>query len=201
MAIIRLRDGDLLVWSPVTLNAELRAQVDDLGAVAYIVAPNHLHHLALGAWRAAYPTAKLHGAPRLAAKRRDLSFDAQIGDHVDPAWSRDLDHVIVRGNALTEEVVFLHRPSGTVLFCDLLQQFPAGWFHGWRKLVAKMDLMTEPKPTVPRKFRIAFRDKAAARVALGRVRGWPATGVVMAHGTPVTTDVTGFLQDAFAFLD
>lgn len=32
------------------------------------------------------------------------------------------------GNLITTEVVFFHVKSGTVLFTDLIQQFPANWF-------------------------------------------------------------------------
>jgi hypothetical protein len=42
----------------------------------------------------------------------------------------------MQGNLITTEVVFFHVKSGTVLFTDLLQQFPAGSFSGWRAFVA-----------------------------------------------------------------
>ena len=45
-----------------------------------------------------------------------------------PIWGDDIDQVIMRGNTITTEVVFFHRTSGTVLFTDLLQNFPPDWF-------------------------------------------------------------------------
>ena len=33
-----------------------------------------------------------------------------------------------------------------------------------------------------------------------KVLSWPSDKVVMAHGTPVTTDAKGFLHRAFAWL-
>jgi hypothetical protein len=44
-AIIRLKNGDLWVWSPIKLAANLRAEVDRLGPVRHLVRPNKLHHL------------------------------------------------------------------------------------------------------------------------------------------------------------
>jgi hypothetical protein len=61
--------------------------------------------------------------------------------------------------------------------------------------------MTGPDPMVPRKFRLAFRDRAAARAALARIRAWPVERVLMAHGTPVTRDAGPFLDRAFAWLE
>ncbi len=200
MAVVRLAGGGLWVWSPTALTDALRREVEALGPVAHIVAPNTLHDLWLAEWRAAFPAARLHGAPGLAGKLTHQAFDTELGDTAPPDWAAEIDQVPVRGNRITTEVVFFHRASGTVLFTDLLQQFPRGWFSGWRSLVARLDLMTEPLPSVPRKFRLAFTDRAAARVSMRRILGWPAGRVVMAHGTPVTTGGQAFLAQAFAWL-
>ncbi len=199
-AVIRLGDGGLLVWSPVALSPALHEAVATLGEVRWLVAPNSLHHLHLAEWKAAWPSAVLQAAPGLAARRPDLTIDAELGDAPPPAWAADLDQVLVRGNRITTEAVFFHRPSATVLFTDLLQQFPPGWFRGWRALVARLDLMTEPEPAVPRKFRLAFTDRPAARDSLRRILDWPAERVVMAHGRPVERDGRAYLARAFSWL-
>lgn len=200
MAVIRLSDGGLLVWSPVSLTEGLRREVEALGEVRFLVAPNTLHHLFLAEWRQAYPLASLHAAPGLAARRQDLVIDAELGDAPPAAWAADLDQVLMRGNRITTEAVFFHRPSATVLFTDLIQQFPPGWFKGWRGLIARLDLMTEAEPSVPRKFRTAFTDRKAARAALARILDWPAQKVVMAHGAPVERDGRAFIARAFRWL-
>lgn len=200
MAVIRLSSGGLVVWSPVALTEALAAELAALGEVRHLIAPNSLHHLFLEDWRAAYPKARLHGAPGLAERRPDLLIDAQLEDRPPAAWAGELDQVLMVGNRITTEVVFFHRPSGVVLFTDLLQQFPPGWFGGWRALIARLDLMTEPQPTVPRKFRAAFVDRPAARASLARILQWPAAKVVMAHGAPVEHDGRAFIARAFAWL-
>lgn len=200
MAVIRLSDGHLFVWSPIRLTDALRAEVNALGEVRHIVAPNSLHHLFLPEWKRAYPEARMVAPPGLREKRKDIVFDADLGDAPSPDWAGEIDQVPVRGNLITTEVVFFHGKSGTVLFTDLIQQFPAGSFSGWRAVVAKLDLMTGPEPSVPRKFRIAFTDRRAARCSLERIFAWPAEKVLMAHGTPVEQDAQGFLRRAFGWL-
>jgi len=106
----------------------------------------------------------------------------------------------MQGNLITTEVVFFHITSGTVLFTDLIQQLPASSLSGWRALVAKLDLMVGPEPQVPRKFRVAFTNRRAARDAVGRIFAWPAEKVLMAHGTPVEKDARAFLRRAFQWL-
>nr|WP_245415306.1 DUF4336 domain-containing protein [Hoeflea marina] len=200
MAVIRLRGGDLVLWSPVAISDELHAAVDALGRVRYLAPPNSLHHVFLGDWQRAYPDAVVLAPPGLRRKRPDIRFDSDFADGQVQAWAGEIEHVVVGGNWITTEVVFFHWPSRTAIFTDLLQQFPPGWFGGWRRLVARFDLMLCDEPSVPRKFRLAFRDRAAARRALARSLAWPAERVLMAHGEPVTSDGQAYLRRAFSWL-
>lgn len=199
MAVIRLADGSLFVWSPVALDEGLCSAADALGPVRHIVAPNALHHLFLAPWKRAYPGARLYAPPGLRRKRADIVFDADLDGG--PCWGAEVEHVVMKGNLITDEVVFFHAGSGTVLFADLLQRIPAGSLSGWRALVAKLDLMTGPEPSVPRKFRLAFTGRRAARASLARILAWPAERVLIAHGAPVEQDAKAFLRRAFRWLD
>ncbi|WP_448954636.1 DUF4336 domain-containing protein [Labrys neptuniae] len=200
MAIIRLSDGRLFVWSPVALSPVLRAEVEALGEVGHLVAPNSLHHLFLGEWQHAFPQARTYAPPGLRKKRKDIRFDEDLGDTVVPAWEGDIDQVPMAGNLITVEIVFYHRRSETVLFTDLIQHFHADWFGGWRALVARLDLMVAPEPSVPRKFRAAFVNRGAARIAVKHILAWPVQNVLMAHGDPIVGDGRAFIGRAFSWL-
>ena len=200
MAIIRLSGGALFIWSPVALSEELRAAVDALGDVRYLVAPNSMHHLFLADWRRAYPGARLFAPPGLRQRRRDIDFDGDLQDAPAPEWSQDIDQVMVRGNLITTEIIFFHRKSRTVLFTDLIQHFSPTWFTGWRALVARLDLMAAPEPQTPRKFRTAFLGRRAARAALARILAWPAQKVLMAHAAPIERDGQAFIARTFQWL-
>src|SRR5512134_1601831 len=75
MTVLRLGDGTLLLHSPVAMAPERRAAVEALGRVAHLYSPNLFHHLRIGDWAAAFPSAKLHAPPGLAKKRPDLRID------------------------------------------------------------------------------------------------------------------------------
>jgi hypothetical protein len=96
--------------------------------------------------------------------------------------------------------VFFHVASRTLLFADLIQQFAPGSLSGWRALVARLDLMMEPEPQVPRKFRVAFIDRGRARTAIHKILAWPAEQVVMAHAPAVPGDGQAFVARAFGWL-
>ncbi|RYG36372.1 MAG: DUF4336 domain-containing protein [Burkholderiales bacterium] len=200
MAIIRLASGKLFIWSPVAISPDLRADVEALGEVGFIVAPNSLHYVFLKEWSAAYPQAAVYAAPGVRERCKDIAFAGELGDEAPAAWAGEIDQAPMRGNLITTEIVFFHRKSGAVLFTDLIQHFRPGWFKGVQALIAKMDGMTGPAPRVPQKFRTAFVDRKAARASLSRILSWPAQKVLMAHAEPVMSDAQAFIARTFAWL-
>ena len=199
MAVIRLEGGDLVIWSPTALTDALKAEVTALGPVRHVIAPNTLHHMALPDWHAAFPNALVHGVPGVSDKRPEVRFSSDLSDTPHLAWAGEIDQVLLP-SSIADEVVLFHRMSGTVIFTDLLQNLDPGWFAGWRRIVARLDLMTGDTPRVPRKFRMALRPRGMARVQVDRILDWPAQRVLMAHGTPVTHHARAFLRNAFAWL-
>ena len=201
MAVVRLPDdGGLWIWSPVALTQDVRGAIDSLGTVRHLVAPNNLHHTFLADWATGYPDAQVHCAPGLTEQVVGTAIHATIDNKSHPEWAETVEQVIVRGNRITTEVVFFHRESATVLVTDLVQQIPKGWFRGWRALVARLDLMTGPVPSVPRKFRIATTDKVAAREDITRILEWPVQRLVIAHGNPMQAGAKEALKRAFGWL-
>ncbi len=201
MVVMRLTDGSLFVWSPIALSPDLKAEVDARGPVRHLVSPNLLHHLFLGEWKAAYPEARLYASPGLRKRRKDLAFDADLGDAPDPAWAADIDQVAVLGSPWLTEVVFFHRASHTAIFTDLIENFPPGWFKGWRGFLARIDGIVAPHPGAPRELRWSFLfHRRQARAALERILAWPLERVIVAHGDMVTADAAAFVRKAFAWL-
>lgn len=173
MAVVRLSDGSLFVWSPIALSTTLRREIDALGPVRYLVSPNLLHHLFLGEWKSAFPEASLYASPGLRKRRKDITFDADLGNAPDPGWAADIDQVLVRGSFAMTEVVFFHRASRTAIFADLIENLPSDWFKGWRGVLARLDGIIAPNPGAPREWRASFINRRAARMALERILAWP----------------------------
>ncbi len=45
MAVARLSNGGLWIWSPVALTADLGEAISELGVVRHIVSPSNIHHI------------------------------------------------------------------------------------------------------------------------------------------------------------
>jgi len=199
MAVIRLADGTLFIWSPIALTPEIKSAVDALGPVAHIVSPNKIHHLYMGDWQKAYASAKLYASPGLPRKRRDLLFEAVLGDAPPPAWATDIDQVEMAGSFVLTEIVFFHKKSRTTIFADLIENFRPDWFKGWRGWLARLDGIVMPNGGAPREWRASFRKKTA-RHALSRILAWEPEMVVMAHGEMTRQHGTAFIAKSFRWL-
>ena len=180
MTVIRLRDGSLLLHSPVVLDPELRRELDAIGRVRFAVAPNRVHHLYAGDVAAAYPGTKLWVAPGLARKRPDLVFVDVLGDDAPAEWKDEVDQVFFRGRPYENEVVFLHRASRTLIICDLAFNFGPRAAAPTRLLMRLIRSYGRFGPSTLDPWLI--RDRRAARQSLERILAWDFDRVVVAHG-------------------
>ena len=198
MTVCRLSDGDLWLHSPVRLTEELRENLDRLGAVRFVVAPNKLHHLFVGEYFSTYPEARVYAPPGLPEKRPDLPFHGVLGDAPEPGWADDLDQTVFSGERQLEEVVFFHRACRTLILADLVQSGHPG--SPWLTRLATRLNGTYEHPGPPAPVRLGFRDKAAARASLERVLSWNFEWIVLAHGRVVETSGKAVFEHAYSFL-
>lgn len=202
-AIVRLETGDLWVWSPVKLTAGLRAEVDRLGPVRHLVSPNKLHHLYLPQWQAAFPGAQLWGPRSTIRKRPDLAFREALQDRPPPQWGAVIDQAWFRGSLAMDEIVFLHRPSATAIVADLIQTFSDAFLRkhwGWRRVLARLDGLTQDQACAPREWRLSFINRAPARRARDKVLGWNCRHLIVAHGELPGAIDQAFLTRSFGWL-
>lgn len=183
--IARLPDGTLAVVNPPRLDESLRAAVAELGVPTHLICPNRFHHLFVGAWKQAWPQAALWGAPGLAEKRSDLSFDGVPGR--DPApFTETLAPLPIDGMPRLVEVWFRHRPSGTLVTTDLLACPGPGqpWFlRLWLRLNGAGG---GGRVGSAAWLRLLVRDRAALASSLERALESPPRALVVAHGDPLT---------------
>lgn len=200
MTVLRLGDGSLWVHSPIAPEPDLAAELEALGPVRFVVAPSRLHHLYLRSFADRFPGARLYGSPRLPEKRRDLAFDAVLGDEPDPAWGGELDACALRGHPYLDEVVFLDRPSRTLIVADLCEEGSAEWPLGSRVLARIGGIYERHAP--PRDVKLLFRlgDRRAAGRSLARILAWDFDRLVLAHGRLIEAGARELLRRAFAFL-
>jgi hypothetical protein len=198
MTVLRLGDGRLLLHAPVALTPERRAAVEKLGPVAHLYAPSTFHHLRIGDWGAAFPSARLHAPSQLAKKRPDLRIDRAHGTAPEPAFAGVVDEVHVDGFRLDESAL-LHRPSRTLVVADLVHNVGRP-LHRWTALYTRA-MGFHDRVALSRVLRwAAFSDRAAARRSLDQILALPFDRIVVGHGAPLVDGAREALATAYRWL-
>jgi hypothetical protein len=200
MAVARLADGSVWVWSPVALTGELADAVNVIGPVRCIVSPNKLHHLFLREWAQRWPDAQLYAPPGLARKKSGLRFHAELGDTPDPAWEADIDQAVFRGSFAMSEVVFFHRASRTAIVGDLIQRFSEANVSGWKRTLLKVGGLLGERGSTPRDWRASFLRHGPARTARQKVLGWNPQRLLIAHGMCAQAGASEIIQAALSWM-
>lgn len=198
MTVVRLRDGGLLLHSPVALDEPLRVALSRIGTPRHVVAPNRFHHLFVGEYRAAFPEARLYAAPGLPEKRPDLHFDAVLPGETPMPWGDEFDMELFAGLPVMNEVVSFHRASGTLLLCDLAFHYGPEAPLLTRLCFRLVGGYGRFGPTAVEKLLV--RDRAGARASLERILAWDFDRVIVAHGKVVESGGRAALRAAYDWL-
>ncbi len=197
MTLVRLEDGSLVLHSAVPIDDALAKEIDALGPVRHVIAPNAFHHLyaqpALDRW----PDARSWAAPALAKKRKDLRIDARFDEDAALPFARELEPLTIRGCKLGETVL-LHRRTGTIVSSDLTENFSYS-DHLPTRLYLKASGVYG-KPGWSRLLRWLYDDRKAARQSVERLLRWDFDRVVLAHGEPIVTGGRAAIEETFRFL-
>lgn len=194
MTVIRLPDGALILHSPAPLPETLRAELDALGRVGFIIIP--WAHGAFAQQAAqAYPSAQLLAAPEASRRRKALPFHGSIADHAPEAWSRLVESHLVRGFRLNEVVLF-HRPSRTLVVTDLCFNIHHSRAAGARLFFRANGMWRRFGPS--RLIRhLAVSNRAALESSLDQIMRWEFERVLPGHGQVVEQGGRAALRSAW----
>ena len=182
MTVVRLDRGGLWLHSPVPPTPERRRAVDRLGPVEHLVAPNKIHSLGITPWKALYPSATVWASPAFSQRHPGIPVDAVLTNGVDAPWSGEIDHCVIEGHAVLDEVAFVHKPSRTLILTDFIQKHDAAgetWI--WRTVKRTAGILGRDGG-VPLDIRFSVRDKAAARRSIETILGWDFDNLIISHG-------------------
>lgn len=197
MFVVRLADG-LWIHSPIKLDDSLAAEIEALGPVRHLVAPNCFHHLHMGPASERWPAARVHAPHALRAKRPDLRIDADLRDAEHP-WGDAFEQIAIAGAPALDEFVFLHRPSKTLILCDLafnVHESPTFM----TKLILRMVGVWQ-RLAQSRLWRSITKDRGAAARSVARIFELEFQRVLVSHGrTAEGPEVREQLREGLAWM-
>lgn len=182
MTVVLLETGGVWLHSPVRPTSERRRAIDQLGPVEHLVAPNKIHSLGIEPWKASYPSAEAWASPGFNLRHPDIAVDAVLTSDAQAPWSIEIDHCVIDGHAVLDEVEFLHKPSRTLIITDLIQKHESTsepWI--WRG-VKRMAGIWGKDGGVPLDIKLSVRNRAAIRRSIDTILGWDFDNLIIAHG-------------------
>ena len=205
MTVIRLPNGDLLLHSPTQFTAALKRQLDQLGRIRHLVAPNVVHWTFLRDWQRACPDTATWAAPNLRkrsqVRRSGVRLDHDLNDTAPPEWGGAIAVATVPGGLGFRETALFHRPTRTLLLTDLVVNLEPPKVPAAMRPMARLLGTLAPDGMPPAYLRavIKWQRPAAARAAKALLALDPAR-VIFAHGRWFERDGAAVLRRSFRWL-
>lgn len=203
MTVVRLANGDLLLHSPIRYTPALARELEAIGPIRHLVAPNIAHWTFVKSWQTVYPEATTWGVPGLRERRQVRSsgvrIDRDLQDAPEAAWADELDQGLVPGAAGFCEAYFFHKPSRTLLLVDLIENLQPEKLPPFTRMAMAAAAATQG--TTARYLRVLIRwNGAEAAAKIRRLIDLRPERVIMAHGAIFGEDGAERLCEAFAWL-
>ncbi|KIV94104.1 hypothetical protein PV10_05259 [Exophiala mesophila] len=208
--LVKMQSGNVAVFSPVALTPDVKAKVKSLGPVKYIVAPDIEHHIFISTWVQEYPDAEVIGPEGLPEKREQdpatkgtkfahvfsakNKLDLKISPEFDQEFSTEFFH-----SHVNKELVFLHKPTKTMIEADLLFNLPATEQYSKTGLDPRSGFLTKlfvgiqntkGNMTWQKRFLwygASSKDRAGFTESVKRINTWDYDRIIPCHGEVIET--------------
>ncbi|RKF54464.1 hypothetical protein GcM3_209016 [Golovinomyces cichoracearum] len=137
--IVEYSKGKLAVFSPCPLTSTVINEINGRN-VRFLIAPDLEHHIFIQSWKQSFPEASLIGPKSLYDKRVSMhKKDKNIlplqwyalytaankqNMHIEENFDKVFDCEFIDGH-INQEMVYLHKPSKTLIQADLIWNLPA----------------------------------------------------------------------------
>ncbi|MGX4769643.1 SDR family oxidoreductase [Bradyrhizobium guangdongense] len=204
MTVIRLLNGDLVLHSPVRYSSALREELERLGPIKYLLAPNVAHWMFLPTWQKQLPQARISAARGLAARKQvreaGLRIDRELGDVTPGEWAAELETISVTAPMFSEVELFDKR-SRTLVLTDLVQNLDSKHLSPPNQAAAGLLGNAKPDGKAPVYLRLLLRlGGRSTQAAAERLVSLAPERVIFAHGDWFASEGTERLRQSLRWL-
>ena len=200
MTVMQVGGNRLAVHSAIRMSEPDMEQLDALGRVAYVIAPNPFHASEAPWYAERYPDAKVlvPEGTRLRQQRR-MRVDGTIENGWPAELAAELRALLIEGLRVPE-TAYWHVGSKTLVVTDLVMNYGDDHFTGIGKVLMRWNgIVGRFGPS--RLLRHGFiKDKGKLRGSLELLQRWDFERVVMSHGEVLESGVKERMTEAFRFL-
>jgi Domain of unknown function (DUF4336) len=204
MTVIQLGNGGLLLHSPTRFGPELRKQLEQIGEIEHLVAPNSAHWTFVTEWQNHVPGALTWAAPGLQhsaqVRRAGVRTDRDLEAAAPEVWAIDLDQVLIPGAGFAE-VALYHKSSRSLVLTDLVLNLEPEKLPFIVKPAARLLGVTAPVGKAPFYLRMIInRKRDEAKAAAKRLVAFQPKRVIFSHGRWFDKDGTALLRRSLEWL-
>jgi len=205
MTVIRLPNGELILHSPTRFTPGLRRELEAIGRIRHLVAPNIAHWTFLEGWQRRCPDATTWAAPglreRSQVRRSGVRLDHDLGDAAPPEWGDAIALATVPGGFGFREIALFHRPTRTLILTDLVLNLEPDKLPAPMRPLMRLLGVVAPDGMPPPYLRAVVRlRRRAAKQAASRLLELRPERVVFAHGSWFAQDGTDALRRSLRWL-
>jgi len=205
MTVIRLNGGALLLHSPTSFRFSLRQELDALGRIEHLIAPNSAHWTFMKEWQSHLPDALTWAAPglrdRAPVRHSGVRLDHDLGDRPPDIWAGEIDQVVVPGGGGFAEVALFHKPTKSLVLTDLVLNLETAKLPLAMRPLAHVTGIAAPDGRAPIYLRRIVKAKGEeAREAGRRLLALEPERVIFTHGRWFEKDGTARLRRSLSWL-
>ncbi len=188
MTVVRLNNQELAVISPIQIDNATSLELNKLGIVSHIIAPNLYHYLFASDFKNLYPKAIFWATSALKVKKPELPID-RIIDYEADGFLGGLQYVLFdglktidfNGFNLLSEWVFFHPKSQTLILTDAAFNFNDSYPLITQFAARVIGTYNNFSPSLLE--RVASTEKAKVKLAVQKILDWDFERVIIAHGS------------------
>lgn len=192
MTIVKTAQG-LLLHSPVDLSPADIKDIDALGEVKHIIAPNLFHHMHFATCAKHFPSATCWTAQGLAEKVKNLPLHKILNASTPIFDSDDISQIEIYGHKL-KETVFFHHATSTLITADFLYNYQAEQY--WAEKIFFWLLLCYGRVAIPFYHYLAIEDTVSFNTSLLKILDLPTKRIIMSHGRIVEHANASYIFEA-----
>jgi hypothetical protein len=186
MTVVRLDDGSLLLHSPTRFTVSLKQELEQIGTIAHLVAPNSAHWMFVKEWQDRCPTALVWAAPGLGKRRQVRRTGVRIDQEMRAGplrhWPAGIDRILIEGVGFAEVALFV-KQANLVVLTDLVLNLEAPKLPLLFRPAARLAGVLAPGGKAPLYLRALIRLKRRqARPAAERLLAYKPNLAIFSHG-------------------
>jgi hypothetical protein len=203
MTVVRLKNGDLFLHSPIAFDTTLAGRLQSMGTIQHLVSPNQFHYAHIGEWSGVFPDAVTWASPGARARARargiGVRFKRDLGALPPLEWRDEIEQTVVPGG-IFGEIVFFHKLSKTLILADTILNLELGKLRQPWRFVTWLTGMYYPNGQLFFGMRLPLLlQRRKTRAAVEKMLSWQPERIILSHGRCFETNGGWVLRRVFAW--